>query len=162
MLDTMVWAILALNGALFLLTWMMIWNHGRRWRKLKRHFPQLFLRRFAHEESSLLGEVLKDGQALKSRQEEAEQRLKYLEQALQKVPRHLGLVRYNAFPDVGGELSFSMALLDDQGDGVLLTSIYHRGEGNLYAKPVKGGTSSLPLSPEEEQAIQSAWGRKSG
>ena len=67
--------------------------------------------------------------------------------------RHVAVVRYDAFPDMGGRLSFSAALLDDAGDGIVLTSINGRSETRTYAKGVKAGASEHQLSPEEEQAI---------
>ena len=67
--------------------------------------------------------------------------------------RHVSVVRYDAFADMGGRLSFSAALLDDAGDGLVLTSINGRTETRSYAKGVKGGGSEHTLSPEEEQAI---------
>lgn len=70
--------------------------------------------------------------------------------------RHIAVVRYDAFPDMGGRLSFSAALLDDAGDGLVLTSINGRSETRTYAKGVKGGASEHQLSPEEQQAISFA------
>jgi len=67
--------------------------------------------------------------------------------------RHVGVVRYDAFGDMGGRLSFSAALLDDRGDGVVLTSINGRTETRTYAKGVSASGSGQELSPEEEQAI---------
>ena len=67
--------------------------------------------------------------------------------------RHVAVVRYDAFGDMGGRMSFSAALLDDAGDGLVLTSINGRSETRTYAKGVKGGSSDHSLSPEEEQAI---------
>ena len=67
--------------------------------------------------------------------------------------RHVAVVRYDAFGDMGGRLSFSAALLDDAGDGIVLTSINGRSETRTYAKGVKGGDSDHSLSPEEQQAI---------
>jgi uncharacterized protein DUF4446 len=72
--------------------------------------------------------------------------------------RNIALLRYDAFEDVGGRLSFSCALLDDQGSGVVLTSINGRQETRVYAKPVAQGTSSHNLSLEEEEAIRRALG----
>ena len=60
------------------------------------------------------------------------------------------------FGDMGGRLSFSAALLDDAGDGIVLTSINGRSETRTYAKGVKGGDSDHSLSPEEQQAISYA------
>jgi hypothetical protein len=73
--------------------------------------------------------------------------------------RRVGLVRYDAFEDVGGRLSFSCALLDDHGTGVVMTSINGRQDTRVYAKPVSGGTSSYNLSVEEEEAIRQALAR---
>lgn len=70
--------------------------------------------------------------------------------------RHLAVVRYDAFGDMGGHLSWTMALLDDQGDGVLVTSIHGRSDARTYAKPVSGWSSDQQLSPEEEDAIAHA------
>ncbi|HET8604115.1 MAG TPA: DUF4446 family protein [Marmoricola sp.] len=70
--------------------------------------------------------------------------------------RHLAVVRYDAFGDMGGHLSWTMALLDDQGDGVLVTSIHGRSDARTYAKPVARWSSDQQLSPEEEEAIAHA------
>jgi hypothetical protein len=67
--------------------------------------------------------------------------------------RHVSVVRYDAFGDMGGRLSFTAALLDDSGDGLVLTSIHGRSEARTYAKGVKAGASDVTLSPEEQQAI---------
>ena len=67
--------------------------------------------------------------------------------------RHVAVVRYDAFGDMGGRLSFSAALLDDSGDGLVLSSIAGRTETRTYAKGVKRGTSEAQLSPEEEQVV---------
>ena len=74
--------------------------------------------------------------------------------------RHLGVVRYDAFGDMGGHLSWSLALLDDAGDGVVMTSIHGRSDARAYAKSVSGWTSDTQLSPEEEEAIASARPRR--
>ncbi|MGA8247084.1 MAG: DUF4446 family protein [Nocardioides sp.] len=70
--------------------------------------------------------------------------------------RHLAVVRYDAFSDMGGHLSWSVALLDDIGDGVVLTSIHGRSDARTYAKNVTSWTSQQQLSPEEEKAIAHA------
>ena len=67
--------------------------------------------------------------------------------------RHVAVVRFDAFGDMGGRLSFAVALLDDAGDGLVVTSINGRSETRTYAKGVKAGTADQTLSPEEEQVI---------
>jgi hypothetical protein len=75
-----------------------------------------------------------------------------LEQAL----RHVAVVRYDAFADMGGRLSFSAAVVDDHGDGLVFSSIHARGESRTYAKGVVGGGSDATLTPEEQQALAAA------
>lgn len=70
--------------------------------------------------------------------------------------RHLAVVRYDAFDEMGGRLSWSLALLDDGGDGVVLTSIRGRNEARTYAKSVAGWSSEQELSPEETEAVAHA------
>ena len=70
--------------------------------------------------------------------------------------RHLAVVRYDAFGDMGGHLSWSLALLDDSGNGVVLTSIHGRSDARTYAKSVSSWTCEQQLSPEEEEAITHA------
>ena len=72
--------------------------------------------------------------------------------AIQKV----GFIRYNAFADMGSELSFSIVFLDNFLNGFVLTSIYGREQSTCYAKPIKNGKSIYPLSAEEMQAIDRA------
>ncbi len=67
--------------------------------------------------------------------------------------RHLAVVRYDAFGDMGGHLSWSLALVDDGGNGVVLTSIHGRSEARTYAKNLLGWRSDQQLSPEEEEAV---------
>lgn len=75
---------------------------------------------------------------------------------MKKCIQKMGMVRYNAFRDVGSDLSFSLALLDENNDGVVLNGIYAREMSNIYAKPIKNGKSTYTVSDEEQQAIEQA------
>lgn len=68
----------------------------------------------------------------------------------------IGLVRYNAFKDVGSDLSFALAILNNQNDGIVLNGIYSRETSNIYAKPIEKGESTYTLSEEEKEAIKKA------
>jgi len=74
--------------------------------------------------------------------------------------RHVAVVRYDAFGDMGGRYSFSLALLDDGGDGLVLTSIHGRSETRTYFKGVREGGSDEELSPEEKRAVAFARGEE--
>jgi hypothetical protein len=92
--------------------------------------------------------------ALASDQVAAE--LDELRSAVSTSLRHLAVVRYDAFGDMGGHLSWSMALLDDGGDGVVVTSIHGRSDSRTYAKNIAAWSTNTQLSPEEEEAISFA------
>ncbi|MEX2587727.1 MAG: DUF4446 family protein [Actinomycetota bacterium] len=77
---------------------------------------------------------------------------------LGRSARNLGVVRYDAFDDMGGRMSFSAAFLDDHGNGLVITSINARAESRAYAKTIRGGTSDHNLSTEEQAAIADALG----
>lgn len=98
---------------------------------------------------------------LRARIARVEARLDSLEQRHQASLQRVGLVRFNAFSDVGGERSFALALLDDHGDGLVLTSVSTREQSWTYAKPVRGGASNHPLSEEERRAIAQAMAAES-
>jgi hypothetical protein len=70
--------------------------------------------------------------------------------------RRVALVRFDAFPDLAGRLSFSAAVLDESGSGLVLTSIAGRSDARLYAKTVSASGGSDDLSPEEAQAVKAA------
>jgi hypothetical protein len=78
------------------------------------------------------------------------------EEDVRQSLRNVAVVRYDAFGDMGGRLSFSAAIVDDLGDGIVLSSIHARGESRTYAKGIVGGRSSITLTPEEQQALASA------
>lgn len=72
----------------------------------------------------------------------------------------ISIIRFRAFEDVGSDLSFSIALLDDDNSGVIITSIYGRNESTTYAKPIDRGISRYDLSQEEEQVLEDAMGKR--
>ena len=82
--------------------------------------------------------------------------IKGMNKNLEKCVQKIGIVRYNAFKDVGSDLSFTLALLDENDDGVVLNGIYSREMSNIYAKPVEKGKSTYTLSEEEQEAIKKA------
>jgi hypothetical protein len=121
--------------------------------------------------SSLLagGDGGEDLLAAVARQVEATERLRgklnlvgretaQLRQRVSNLVGTVGLTRYDAFPEVGGQLSWSAAFLDEAGDGVVLSTINGRSETRSYAKPVRGGRSEHNLSDEERAAIAMAMG----
>ncbi|HEX6512758.1 MAG TPA: DUF4446 family protein [Chloroflexota bacterium] len=79
-----------------------------------------------------------------------------LDRVLQGAIQRVGLVRFNPFDEAGGDQSFAIALLDQHGNGLVLSSLHNRTETRVYAKPVEGGRSRYALSDEEQQALAEA------
>jgi len=83
-------------------------------------------------------------------------RLANVESALRGRLAHRALVRYDAYNELSGHQSLSIALLDANRSGIVLTSIHHRDSARMYAKLVTAGAAELALSPEEEEALRIA------
>ena len=81
---------------------------------------------------------------------------KSIDKNMGKCIQKVGMVRYNAFKDTGSDLSFTLALLDEDNNGVVLNGIYSREMSNIYAKAVENGKSLNTLSEEEKEAIRRA------
>jgi Ribonuclease G/E len=108
------------------------------------------------KEPENLEEVLRDFDQLK---EEFEKVLKEFEDLKEREKfniQKVGIVRFNPFEDVGGNQSFSIALLDGKDDGVVITSLYLKDGNRVFAKPIRGGKSEFNLSKEEIEAINLA------
>ena len=82
--------------------------------------------------------------------------MRNIDNDLNKCIQKIGIVRYNAFQDTGSDLSFALALLDEENNGVVLNGIYSREMSNIYAKPVENGKSKYTISEEEGLAIEKA------
>jgi hypothetical protein len=83
-------------------------------------------------------------------------RLANVETALRGRLAHRALVRYDAYNELSGQQSMSIALLDDQHSGIVLSCIHHRDQARVYGKQVHGGRGELELSPEEAEAVRLA------
>ncbi len=70
--------------------------------------------------------------------------------------QRVGVIRFNPFKEIGGDQSFSAALLDGNNDGIVITSLYTREGNRVYGKPIKAGFSEYLLSEEEKKAIEMA------
>jgi hypothetical protein len=82
--------------------------------------------------------------------------------AVQGALSNVALVRYDAFGEMSGRMSFSLALLDEHGDGVTISAIAGPGDTRVYAKAVADGKGEHELSPEEQRAVSSALAKRRG
>ena len=104
--------------------------------------------------------VFEDMKLLKTNTDRNKKDIRILYKNMEKTFQKLGIVKYDAFNQMGGQLSFSLALLDENNDGFIINSV-HSSEGCYsYTKEIKNGTSPISLGAEEEQALNIAMGRQ--
>ncbi|MGQ9497018.1 MAG: DUF4446 family protein [Desulfotomaculales bacterium] len=89
-------------------------------------------------------------------------RLDAADRTLEQCVRTPSVMRFNAFPDMGSDLSFAIALLDGRADGVVMSSLYGRSESRTYAKPVEKGRSAYHLTDEEKAVLERALQGRTG
>lgn len=104
----------------------------------------------------LLREYIKRVETVEAKNEEIISYCKVIDENIKRCTQKIGIVRYNAFKDVGSDLSFTLAILDDYNNGVVLNGIYARDSSNIYAKPIENGQSKYILSEEEKEAVNKA------
>lgn len=93
---------------------------------------------------------------LAARTERLAARAEHIDRTLLHTVQGVGVVRYSAFEDTGGDQSFSLALVDGEGDGIVLSALYARDATRVYAKPIERWHSPRSLTAEEEQALTRA------
>ena len=104
----------------------------------------------------MLKKYLDDVREIKKDNSEIKAYYTKLDNDIDTCIQKIGLVRYNAFKDVGSDLSFAIAMLDRNDNGVILNGLYGSESSNIYAKPVKNGISKYQLSEEEKTALEIA------
>ncbi|MCI6190398.1 MAG: DUF4446 family protein [Clostridium sp.] len=103
--------------------------------------------------------ILKELENIEQANKNSQEALEECEKLTTKVKgcaQKIAIIRYKAFENVGSDLSFSIAILDGNDDGVLITGIYGREESVTYAKPIDKGISRYGLSEEEKQVLNEA------
>lgn len=110
------------------------------------------------KEPKNLKEVLNQFEGLERKVEGISKELESLKKESKFNFQKIGIVRYNPFSEVGSDQSFSIALLDGNNDGIVITSLYARDGNRVYGKSVKNGKSEYSLSDEEKKAISKALG----
>lgn len=143
---------LAVGGILFLLV-IVLWINLL---SFKKRFKQLMRNASGDNIEQLLKEQLAEIKGHRELAEENRSQMAVLEDKLRQCIQYVGINRYNAFEDQGSRLSFSIAMLDESLDGIILTGIYGRHESTTYAKKISRGHSEQNLSIEELEALQMA------
>ncbi len=109
-----------------------------------------------------LKEVLNSFRGLKENFEKLSQEIEKIKKDQVLSVQKISIVRFNPFSEVGSDQSFSIAILDGNNDGVVVSSLFTRNDDRVYGKPVKAGTSEYQLSEEEKTVIKKAIDQNNG
>lgn len=124
-------------------------------KKLKKRFERFMSKEDVNLEE-LLVQYTKKLNVLLQNEKEMQTSIEYMEKVVKNCVQKVGVVRYQAIQNMGADLSYTVALLDENNDGVVFNGIYGRDGCYTYAKPIIEGKSSYNLSDEEVQAIENA------
>jgi hypothetical protein len=102
----------------------------------------------------LISEVTKKTKELEENKKKIDDQLSIIEKRLDQSIRNIETVRFNPFPEVGGNQSFAISLLNEEGNGVVISSLYARDRMSLFAKPIKDGKSEFELTKEEKSVLK--------
>jgi len=149
------WGITVLIILLFI-SLLITFALSRRMRRFEASYVSLQTFMSGHQLETLLQEYIKKVTELEEKQKQSDARLTSVKIKLRASVDHVELIRFRAFENVGSDLSFAMALLNQEGNGVVLSSIHNREESRVYAKPVNIGQSTYSLTGEEKEVIAKA------
>jgi hypothetical protein len=139
---------------LLLLLWVVLLHVSAR--RLRRRLERVLPGGESTSLDQILEQQLQRLESLSERHDALNKLHHELEAITQRAIQKVGVVRYNPFADSGGDQSFAIALLDAEGNGIVVSSLHSRTDTRVFAKPVKSGRSTYPLSDEEQDAIKKA------
>lgn len=151
------WIILiVVNFFLILLLFFMNLANRSKIKKLKSKYYKFMNGLSGASMEDVLDNCIEKVNGVVEKSKELEYQLNAVERNMYYCVQKVGVIRYNAFDNVGSDLSFSIAMLNNNDDGLVISSLYSRDSSSTYAKPVAGGKSRYALSAEELQAIDNA------
>jgi hypothetical protein len=147
---------IAVLAALLLLQWIFVFSTRSRVSSLHRLMRGLLTGPGGEDLEIKLTRSLEESRRALEIGEELDRKLGEVSAQLRGCVQRVGLVRYDAYGDVSGAQSFSVALLDGEGNGVVISGLLGRNDGRCYGKSITRGQAEQMLSHEEEQAVQRA------
>ncbi|AIQ50079.1 hypothetical protein R70723_32490 [Paenibacillus sp. FSL R7-0273] len=129
---------------------------GSKLRRMRRKYDAMMNGNGVEDLESLLIDLKNQSERLDEGQREHKALIEAAQSKMRGMKSKVAVKRYNAFGERGSDLSFSIAIVDDNSNGVVLTSLHNRENSYIYAKPLENGASQYPLSPEEKEVIAQA------
>lgn len=137
---------------------MFIWIAviGRRLKKLRKQYTAVMGNTGVTNLEDVIIKLKEDLAVHEQESKKVQQQLAAMQNILPRQKGKVGVVRYNAFSEQGSELSFSIAIVNEDKDGAVFSAIHNRDNSFVYAKPLTKGESAYPLTPEELKAVANA------
>lgn len=157
--EYLIYIVLGLSALVVILI-ILVCVNASKMKKIQSRY-ELFMSKEDVNLEELLVQYTRKLNVLLQNEKEMQSSIKYMEETVKNCVQKVGIVRYQAIPNMGADLSYTVALLDEQNDGVVFNGIYGRDGCYTYAKPIKAGKSTYNLSEEEIQAIEQAMNKKS-
>jgi hypothetical protein len=123
---------------------------------LERRLKKIFLGKKGNDLENTIISLGDEISKLKLAKENIQKEIREVNEKLKKSVRGLEIMRFNPFPDQGSNQSFAIGMLNEEGDGVVLSSLYSRERFSVFAKPVRSGKSEYELTAEEKEVLKRA------
>ncbi|AWV36497.1 hypothetical protein BSK66_01625 [Paenibacillus odorifer] len=133
---------------------------GAKLRTIRRKYEAMMAGSGVEDLEGLLVDLKNQSDMLEEEQREQKALIEATQVKIRGMKSNIALKRYNAFGERGNDLSFSVAILDDNSSGIVLTSLHNRENSYIYSKPMQNGESQYALSPEEKEVITLALQQK--
>ncbi len=150
----LIWMLAVTILALLNIVWQF--DLQTRQRRLQERYERLASLEGSDVPAAGLGPVLARLEGVQGKIDQVETLARQLQTTLGHAIQGVGIVRFRAFADTGGDQSFALALVDGGGNGVVISALYGRDETRVYGKPLGSWTSPYNLSDEEKQALEQA------
>lgn len=124
--------------------------------KLKKRFIRFCGGKGAKSLEQEIGTMFEENKAIKELSDKNKKDIRLIYHTLESTFQKMGLERYDAFPQMGGNLSFSLALLNEKDNGFIINSVHGTDGCYTYSKEIKGGHSEIALGVEEQKALSKA------
>ena len=156
-IDPGIWVVLTLASWLFILILLIVdIVQGKKISKLRKRLEALCQGKNGESLEKELGKIIKDNEYLMNATSEHKSNIKNIYKRLEKTYQKMALIRYDAYHNMGGQLSFVVCMLDENDNGFLINSV-HNSEGCYsFAKEIKQGSCDIELGTEEAKALEQA------
>lgn len=153
--DIEVWLVIAL-AAVVVILFIIVMVIGVELRRIKRKYNKMINGSGVSDLEQVLADLQSRMNQYHDTQQQQQNVIEMILSKLKQMTAYVSVRRYNAFHEVGNDLSFSIAIVNESRSGVVLTGIHNREDTHIYAKPLENGVSQYILSPEEKEVVNQA------